>query len=339
MHGKFVGIFVRSLLGLILLGAGPVAAETVRVGFIPVAAVGQLFVIEGEGWAAAAGLDLKLTQFESGPAMISALASGTLDAFYGGIGGLMVASGRGIDVKVVAACAIGEMAMVSRGLLSKLVGDGDLITGLQAFQAKTGRRARIASQPAGSVPDTVLRYWLTTVIKVPPSLYEIVGMGIEQTQQALLAGVVDGAAIREPTLTLVLEREPTAKLLALGTQMMPNQPGSVLAVPGDFIRRRPETVTKLVALHERATRLLQEQPDRAALHLQKGLGLGILPVGVFRRALHSPTSVFEADPGRIRAATAVMQAFQLELGVLTTPADLDRLFDGTFYQRAMIVQR
>src|SRR5687768_18536296 len=71
------------------------AATEVRVGFIPVVGSGQIFVIDGEGWARENGIDLKLTQFESGPAMISALASGTLDAYLGGIGPVMGAHARG----------------------------------------------------------------------------------------------------------------------------------------------------------------------------------------------------------------------------------------------------
>jgi NitT/TauT family transport system substrate-binding protein len=46
------------------------AATEVRLGFIPVVGSGQIFVIEGEGWARENGIDLKLTQFESGPASV-----------------------------------------------------------------------------------------------------------------------------------------------------------------------------------------------------------------------------------------------------------------------------
>ena len=93
-----------------------------------------------------------------------------------------------------------------------------------------------------------------------------------------------------------------------------------------------------MALHVRATDLLTGKPEVAARHLQKGLGKGIVPVEVYRRALASPASVFVADPGRIRAATGVMQEFQLGLGVLKAPADLDRLFDGSLYAKARAVK-
>jgi NitT/TauT family transport system substrate-binding protein len=327
-----------ALAAVMLAGAaGTARAAEIKVGFIPVVGIAQLFVMEGEGWAREAGLELKLTQFESGPAMISALASGTLDAYYGGIGPIMVAASRGVETKVVAATAVEEMAVVARGDLAARLGT-DLAQGFKTFAQTQGRPVRIGTQPPGSVPDTVLRYWLETVVKADAASVQIVGMGIEQTQQALLAGAIDAASIREPTLTLVLERDPSMKLLALGGEMMPNQPGSVLAVSGGLLRRDAEAVAKLVALHVRATRLLREEPARAAIHLQKELGKGMVPVATFERALISPASKFAADPNQIKAATALMQDFQLRLGVLKAAADLDALFDDQWYRRAAVAR-
>ncbi|HYD31597.1 MAG TPA: ABC transporter substrate-binding protein [Azospirillaceae bacterium] len=317
-----------------LAAASPADAATeLRIGFIPVVGSAQIFVIDGEGWAKEAGIDLKLTQFESGPAMISALASGTLDAYLGGIGPIMVASAKGVDTKVVASAAVEEMTVVARGDFAKTA-DAATAAGFQAFGEKARRPVKIATQPPGSVPDTVLRYWLANTVKADPATYEIIAMGIEQTQQALLAGAVDAATIREPAVTLVQEREPTTKLLALGGQMMKDQPGSVLAVTGAAVAKDRAAIENLVALHVRATIFLKEKPDQAARHLQKILGKGITDVSVFQKALTSPATRFVADPIAIKAATKDMQDFQIKLGVLEKPADLDRLFDDSYFRKA-----
>jgi NitT/TauT family transport system substrate-binding protein len=90
----------RSLLTLTLAGgatllAGPLAAQTarvpVRVGIIPIIGAAPLFVAQGEGWLREAGLDLTVTTFESGPNMIQALASGTIDVYVAGVAPLGVA--------------------------------------------------------------------------------------------------------------------------------------------------------------------------------------------------------------------------------------------------------
>ena len=144
---------VAAAATLLFWGAQAHAATDVRVGFIPVVGAGQLFVIDGEGWARDAGLNLKLTQFESGPAMISALASGTLDAYYGGIGPIMVASARGIDVKVYAATAIEEMTFVGRADFGAQA-DAATAGGFKAFTERQGRPSR--SPPSRPAPCRTL---------------------------------------------------------------------------------------------------------------------------------------------------------------------------------------
>ena len=94
------------VLNLVLalgISSGAMAADavTIRIGYIPVAGIGQLFVIQGENWAKERGIELKPIVFDSGPNMIQGLASGTIDAYMGGIGPLAVAQARGLAVKAV----------------------------------------------------------------------------------------------------------------------------------------------------------------------------------------------------------------------------------------------
>ncbi len=336
-HLRLISALFAGLFGCGLLATDAWAdPNEIRVGFIPVLGVGQLFVIQGEGWAQDAGLTLKLTQFDSGPAMLSALVSGTLDAYFGGIAPILVARSKGIGVKVVAATAIEEMTVVGRGAFATTIGN-TTAAGFKAFFEQTGRPVRIATQPPGSVPDTVLRYWLETVVKADPKHVTIVPMGIEQTQQALLAGAVDAATIREPAVTVVLERDSGAKVLALGNQMLPNQPGSVLALSDAFVSHNHEAAARLVALTVRATDLLHSNPAATVPHLQKGLGKGIVPADIFQHALVSPATHFVVDPNQIVATTGILQAFQVKLGVLEAPVDVGTAFDDSLY-RAVVAK-
>ena len=66
------------------------ARVPIRIGNIPVIGAAPIFVVDKEGWAKQAGLDLTLTTFQSGPHAIQALASGTLDAYVAGIAPLGV---------------------------------------------------------------------------------------------------------------------------------------------------------------------------------------------------------------------------------------------------------
>lgn len=311
------------------------AATALRVGYIPIIPMTQLYVLQGEGWAGEAGLELATTSFQSGPAMIQALASGTLDVAYVGIGPAMIARSKGLGLKVVAANVIDQVALIGRGPLAEAVAAASSpAEGFKAFRAAQGRPAKIASLPAGSVPETVLRHWATEIAKIPAADIQIVGMGDEQVQQALLSGAVDGASILEPTLTLTQARLPDARIVAKAGTMFPKQPGAVLVVTEAAIARDRAAIAALVRLHIRATAFIKANPDRTAAHVTAAIGKGLVEPAVMRTALTSDASNFIDDPRAIVESTKRMQAFQQGLGQITDPVDVDALFDFSFYDAA-----
>lgn len=313
------------------------AATVVRVGYIPVLGSAPLFVLDGMGWAKEAGIDLRLIRFGNGPQAIQGLAAGQIEAYVAGVLPLLVARSRGVDTKVVAAAAIEELEVIGRGKLVEGLGEGgaaDLPARIAAFTKAAGRKPKFAAQPAGSVPDTLLRYWLDRN-KVDPATVEIVGIDIDATQQAFLAGSIDAAVLREPALTVVQARVPEARLLATGHQMMPGQPGSVLAL---YKPDSPEAAAwkdTLLKLFVRATDLIREHPDQAAAAILAALGGGILTRETMDRALASPGAKFVSDPALIVEPVRELANFQVKLGVLKDAGDPDALFDLATYKRVI----
>src|SRR3954453_2559920 len=107
-----------SFLAFVTVVLAPAAAAQttpLRIGFIPVLGTSQIFVADQLGLLKAAGLTPRFTNFESGPVMIQALASGTLDVYVGGVAPLAVARSKGVEVKVVTATAIEEMTVTIGG--------------------------------------------------------------------------------------------------------------------------------------------------------------------------------------------------------------------------------
>jgi NitT/TauT family transport system substrate-binding protein len=321
----------------VVLAASAAAAQpvTARVGVIPIIGASPIFVANGKGWAKEAGLDLKFTTFESGPNMIQALASGTIDVYVAGVMPLAVARTKGVESKVVTATAVEEMVFVAGPKLAPYFKDGVApAQALKDYRAKEGKAARLAAQPPGSVPNTTLQHWLWLVAKTDKADAEIVSMGIDATQQAVLVGAVEGAAIREPALTIVQGRNPSIKLVATGGQMFPSQPGTVVAVTPAFAKAHPDKVQGLVDALVRADRLLKDKPDEAAPFVEAALGKGIVDLATIRKALTSPASRFVADPRVIVDATAKMQDYQVSIGTLDKAAPLDGLFDPGFFEKA-----
>jgi NitT/TauT family transport system substrate-binding protein len=330
------------LAGSSLIAAAPfsgvLAQEAVpaRIGYIPIIGTAPVFVAQGEGWLKQAGINASFTVFESGPNMIQAFASGTIDFYLAGIAPLAVARSRGVDVRVVAATAIAENVFVAAPALAKFFTQGTrAAAAFKAHKAATGKVARLATQPAGSVPNTVLQYWLWEVAKADKADVEIVPMGIDATQQAVLAGAVEGGIVREPALTIVQTRNPGIKLIAGGEELFPGQPGTVLAVSGAFVGKNAEAVQKVVGSLVRATELIAKNPDKAAPHVGAALGKGIVDLALIRQALTSPASKFEIDPRKIIEPSRAMQAYQVKLGSLEKELPFEGLFETQYYERVL----
>lgn len=323
-----------------LLCIAPAQAQTapilMRIGVIPVIGASPIFVASGEGWLKEAGLSPSFTTFESGPNMIQALASGTIDVYVAGVAPLAVARTKNIDVRVVASTAVEEMVFVAGPKLAPFfAGGASKAEAFAQFKAKEGRPARLATQPLGSVPNTTLQHWLWQVAKADKANAEVVSMGIDATQQAILAGAVDGASIREPALTIVQGRNPAITLIANGAEMFPDQPGTVVGVYGAYADRNPGAVESLVRSLIRADTLLKSDPSKAAPHVLAALGKGIVDLATIQKALTSPAAKFTVDPRAIVVATKAMQAYQVSIGALEKDVPLDGLFDSRYYEKAI----
>jgi NitT/TauT family transport system substrate-binding protein len=139
-----------------------------------------------------------------------------LDVAYLGIGPAMVARGKGDDIKVVASDIVEQISFVALPNLARYIEGGDVVAGFETFAEEEGRKPRISTFPVGSVPETVLQYWLRNEIQADPDMIEIIYQGTNQLQQSLLTGAVDGAAILEPVVSITLARVDGAEVIASG---------------------------------------------------------------------------------------------------------------------------
>lgn len=317
---------------LLLAAPGARAQEPVEleIGYMPILPVAQLFVALEEGWLEEAGIEADLVQFQNGPAMVQALLGGQLDVAYVGIGPAMVARARGADIRVVASNIVEQISLVALGELAPYF-EGDPATAFARFAEETGRKPVIATFPRGSVPETVLQYWLRRELGVDPAQVEIVHQGAAQVQQSLLTGAVDGAAILEPVVSVALDRLPEAEVVASGSELFPGQPGAVLAVREALIEERPALVQALVEIHARATGMLREDPEAAAPAVRAHVGGGRLSEEIVLDAIERSRPSFVADPNAIVEGTRAMRDFQEEIGTLAAPVDLSALFETRFH--------
>lgn len=337
LWGPIMRLLKSLVIAAAVFAAGGASAQQIqqlRVGFIPVMGAAQIFVAEGEGWNKQAGISVNPVAFESGPNMIQTLSSGTLDVYVGGLAPLIVARSKGVDVRVVAATVVEEMGLAASATLAPYFDGRPAAEAIKAFREKTGRKAKFATQPLGSGPNTTLQVWLWDVAKVSKDDAEVVEMGIDATQRAITTGAVEGGSIREPAWTIVQKQNPKVKLIATGKDMFPNFPGVVVAVLGSFADKNPKAVEGLVRNVIRATALLKDKPEQAVKHVGAAFGKGLIPEDVLLASLKSPQTQFTSDPRRIIESTAKLQDYQVKFGALAKAESLDGLFDLAVYDRA-----
>lgn len=329
-------IFIPVFIALLTWSNSIAAGEPLEIGYMPIIPVSQAFVlIESDTLAKAGVTDPDLIKFQNGPAIVQALLADQLDVAYLGIGPAMVARAKGADIKVVAANIVEQISLISLGELAPYFSNGSAATAFERFKADKGRKPVISTFPQGSVPDTVLQYWLRKQLGLSAQEIadniDIIYQGAAQVQQALMTGAVDGAAILEPIVSIVLNRKSDAEVVVSGSDMFPNQPGAVLVVREKLISERPELVRALVQAHVESTRQLRETPADVAAAVGKYVGGGRLPAAIVLQALERSSAQFRADPNSIIDGTRVMRDFQSELGSLNVEVDLDSLFDTRFY--------
>ena len=331
----------KMVIGLLLGGLlsavpGKARAEvTLEMAYMPIVPCAQLFVIEGMGWAKKAGINLKLTRFSSGPAIVQAIASGKMDLMCFGIGPAMVTRGKGIKLKVIAAGIVNQIAVIAQGdLVGYFDKYGNTAKALRMLDKDKGRKPKIASFPKGSVPDTVTRHWLLRQLKMDLDEVELIGMGASKVQQALLTRSVDAAGILEPILTIVKSKLKGSKVVTGPGDMMPGQPGSTIAAREHVIAKYRDTLVKFVELHIKATELLINDPAAAAPHVRNFIAKGLIDVETIQASLESPSSNFVANPADILSDTRYMHDFQ-KSEKIKTKVSVDGLFDITIYQDAV----
>lgn len=329
----------RSFFALAVAAAfcHPASAEPLKVelAYIPYVSVAQLYVLTEEGWAKEAGLDVEATKFRSGPAMVQALASGKFHGVYVAASPVVVARAAGVDLKIVAANGVEPAQMLGLGPLAAAFAKSRTpAEAFALFRREQGRPAKIGALPKGTILDTALKHYLKTE-KVAEGDAEVTSIGGEdQILQGLLAKAVDGAVIPEPLLTVVREKNPDARVVATGRQLMAGHPGFVLALRESFIKEHPQEAAKLVALHNRATELIRKDPTRAARDAQQYIGKDLIPEYVMVAALISPYNPMTFDPKATIEGTEYMQNFQMEIGAQPKKVPTADLFDFSFNDAA-----
>ncbi|MFU8868307.1 ABC transporter substrate-binding protein [Natronococcus sp.] len=305
------------------LGGG---TDEISVAYMPIFPDLQYFVMESEGYFEDVDAEIDSREFTDGPAIVQAYGGGEIDVAMFGIVPSMTVIDRGIPAKVTAANIKEPMAIMAHEEFHGLW-DDQAADAFAAWEDDRGEPFRFGTFPQGSVPDILLRYWLTEIGVDPESDVEIVEIGgANATFQAIANDEVDGASIMEPVPTRAEMEELPVRTLLPSAEIMPGQPAAVTLMSDEV--RDSEVASQFLSQHVRATAFIEDNPEETAAIVEDGIGM---PTEQARLALEGPLSNFVTDPAEIESATEIFSAFAHENGQIDDELSTEEIFDYDVY--------
>jgi NitT/TauT family transport system substrate-binding protein len=274
------------LVMLILVLAGFMAAKSfakepakIRFGALPVLQALPIYVAEDKGLFAKAGVNVDVIPFNTAAEKDIALATGSIDGYFGDLVTPIVLKGNGRDVSIV---ATNYDTSHDRRMFAILGKPGGPYKSL----------SQLASVPIAISSNTVIDYVTETLLKskgIPRDKYltvETKNIGLRM--QMLMSGQVEAATLPEPLVTAAIAKGAT--LLADDSGLAASQ--TILAFSGPFLKEHRSSVKAFLKAVDEAGTLIKADPDSVRSVMVKNVRLpdplkAIYPVPRFPK-LHSP---------------------------------------------------
>ncbi len=257
------------------------------------------------------------TVFPTGAPEMQAMLAGQLDVAYVGAAPVLSAISTGLDAKIVAGVNTQGSDLVIRNGLN--------YTGPQSLKGLT-----IATYPAGSIQDTVLRYWLTKNNLTPGTDVTIKAMSSAgDAATAITAGKVDAVFLPTPSPSVIVD-QGAGKIVVHSGEMYPNHTCCVLVVSGDLIRNHPDIVRQILKTNDKAVAWNEANLDDAAAIYANKTGAKLDDV---KASLKEWDGNWASDPSLIVQPVLDYAKFQYDNGYIKKNLTQDDLFDLTLYQK------
>jgi NitT/TauT family transport system substrate-binding protein len=316
---------VASLAGC--LGGGSSGNDELNVAYMPIFPDLQYFVMDSEGYLDEINAEIDAREFTDGPAIVQAYGGGELDIAMFGIVPAMIVIDKGITAKVTAANIKEPMAIVVHEELGSLWEEHGA-GAFEAWEDEHGEKFEFGTFPQGSVPDVLLRYWLSEEVGVDPEeavkITEI--SGANAVFQAVVNDEIGGTSIMEPVPTRLAGTDLPVQTFRTAAEIMPGQPAAVTLM-SDWVRDS-ELAGQFLEQHGRATNFIEENPDQTAEIVESGIGMDR---GLARQALDGPLSNFVTDPRAIENGTEIFSRFAHDNGQIEEELSLEQVFDYSIY--------
>lgn len=254
-------------------------------------------------------------EFPTGTPEMTAMLAGDLDVAYVGAAPVISALSSGLDAKIVAGVQTQGSNLVLRPEIPYM-GPEDL------------KGLKIATFPAGTIQDTLLRSWLEENDIDPETDLNILAMGPGDAITAISAGKVDGVFLPHPAPAIIESEGNGISVMASG-DMSEDHACCVLVVSGKLIRENPALVEQIVSTHIKATEYNKNNIDEASAIFAAKTGWDVEKID---KSLADWDGAWISDPNLIVDSTVDYTTVQYGLGYIDTPLDQEDIFDLSFFE-------
>jgi NitT/TauT family transport system substrate-binding protein len=204
-----------------------------------------------------------------------------------------------------------------------------LRTGLNYTTPADLKGLKIATFPAGTIQDTILRTWLKAQGLDDTKDVEIIAMGPGDATTAIIAGKVDAVFLPAPSPTTIKEAG-AGQIIVHSGEMEPHHACCVLVASGDMIRNHPEIVQNALDIHQKANEFNLQNTSEAAGYMAAMTGMN---TSTIINSLNEWDGEWVADPNLIVPSVTGFADKQRILGYIKTNVTGQQLFDTTFWEK------
>ena len=286
----------------------PAKVERVRVGHLPIADCGQLFVALDQGFFRQEGLEVDARVFPSGVKALEALGTGDVDVAYAAIAPVILARARGLDFVAITGGPAEDATHAEHAIL--VAKDGPVRT------AKDLEGKNVAIVAFRSIDEPFVKEWLEKE-GADASKVTLTEVPFPQMEAVLLSNRVAAVAAIEPFVTLARRNGKTRVLAQNYVKVSPiTEIGSYNARAQSFTTNEA-ALAKFQRAMARATAYANEHPDEVRSIVARHAKLDPAVAGEMTLPLYTP----RLTPERVAAVAELMRKW----GILDKPVDVQQL--------------
>ncbi|WP_405290670.1 ABC transporter substrate-binding protein [Methanobrevibacter sp.] len=320
MNKKITFVLVLALAAFLVMGSASAGLfdflgggdDTVKIGYLPSDHDAALFVADAQGKYAEKNITTELVQFNNGGDLMTAMASGEVDVGYVGIAPVLSSVAKGVPVKVISSAQTEGSGIV--------VTDESGITSAADLKGKS-----IATPGEASIQYVLLSYYLKQNNLSTDDL-NVSAMKVPSMNDALKTKQIDGIITFQPYVSIAANDSGNI-VLENSSGILPNHPCCVVVASDDFIKNHNDTVKDIIAIHENATKFINDNVKNGnASEVVKLLPKDIVSNSDLEaKSLESFPFISGID-NSFKADVDAFQKLEVDIGILNKTVDQKDLY-------------